>query len=263
MAVPGEEDGGTGTLSAIRRGWTGDHVIITEPSSAGAGPEIVVAHGGALTFSIDVPGRSAHGSTPHEGVSALDMFIAVRDVIATLERDVNDAETDDRMRSLGVPYPTSIGIVRGGTWASNVMESLHAEARVGVALGESIAEAERRFRTGVLRGAAEAAPWLAAHPPTVARTGAAFGSSAIADDHQLVTGLRAAAARTTGRNPALVAVPYGCDMAMWTNVGKAAALVYGPGNVRQAHAPDEYVSLDETVAVAETLKAHMGEEAQR
>jgi acetylornithine deacetylase len=33
VAVPGEEDGGTGMLAAIRRGWNGDLAIITEPTS--------------------------------------------------------------------------------------------------------------------------------------------------------------------------------------------------------------------------------------
>ena len=141
VAVPGEEDGGTGTLTAIRRGWTGDMVILTEPTAG----NVVVAHGGALTFTIDVPGRAAHGATPHEGISALDAFWTVHQAIRRLETDVNQAEQDPLMTALGVPYPTTIGIVRGGTWASNVMERLTAEIRVGVAVGESIAEAEDRF----------------------------------------------------------------------------------------------------------------------
>src|SRR6185295_1450646 len=43
--VPGEEDGGQGTLAAIRAGATGDMAIITEPSNL----DIVVAHAGAIT----------------------------------------------------------------------------------------------------------------------------------------------------------------------------------------------------------------------
>src|SRR6185436_7581040 len=53
--VPGEEDGGQGTLAAIRAGATGDLAIIPEPSAL----DIVVAHAGAITFRLTVPGRAA------------------------------------------------------------------------------------------------------------------------------------------------------------------------------------------------------------
>lgn len=249
VGVPGEEDGGTGTLSAIRRGWTGDLAVITEPTTG----DIVVSHGGALTFSIDLDGRAAHGSTPDAGVSALDLFVALHPVIRALERAANGAETDPRMQDLGTPYATTIGIVRGGTWASNVMESLHAEARVGVRVGETVEEAAARFTDGLVAGAAAAHPWLADHPPRITLTGARFGSSSIDPDHRLVTTVAGAAESVTGTRPSLVGAPYGCDMSLWTRVGGAATLVYGPGDVAHAHAADEQVSLTETARVAEVL----------
>ena len=51
VLVPSEEDGGQGTLAAIRAGVTGDLAIITEPSNL----DIVVAHAGAITFRLTVP----------------------------------------------------------------------------------------------------------------------------------------------------------------------------------------------------------------
>ena len=61
--VPSEEDGGQGTLAAIRAGATGDLAIIAEPS----GLDIVVAHAGAITFRLTVPGRAAHASRRTRG----------------------------------------------------------------------------------------------------------------------------------------------------------------------------------------------------
>ena len=66
--VPSEEDGGQGMLSAIRAGVTGDMAIITEPTDL----DLVIAHAGAITFRLTVPGRAAHASMRREGVSALD-----------------------------------------------------------------------------------------------------------------------------------------------------------------------------------------------
>ena len=252
VAVPGEEDGGTGTLAAIRRGWTGDVVIITEPTSGPDGPQIVVAHGGALTFTIEVEGRSAHAATRREGESALEHFWTIHRALRSIETELNEGETNAAMSILGLPYPTTVGIVHGGVWASNVMERLTAEIRVGITIDETIEEAEERFERS-LRSAIAGDQWLDGHPPRIERTGAAFGSSSIDVTHPLVATVSDAAGAVAGAVPAMIGVPYGCDMALWTRIGRAATLVYGPGDVRNAHAADEHASLAEVARVAETL----------
>jgi acetylornithine deacetylase len=252
VAVPGEEDGGTGTLAAIRRGWTGDHVIIAEPTSSGEGPDVVIAHGGALTMTIEVEGRGAHGSVPGEGESALDHFYTVYRAMRQVERDVNAAVEHPLMKRLPLPHATTVGVVRGGWWASNVMERMSADARIGVPVGQTTAEAEAAFREAVLRLTA-GDPWLADHPPRITLSGAEFGSSSIEPDHPLVATLASAATDTTGRTPQLRGAPYGCDMALWRRVAGSAAVVYGPGDVALAHAADEWVSITETEAASVTL----------
>ena len=252
VAVPGEEDGGTGTLAAIRRGWTGDMVMITEPTAQDDELRVVVAHGGALTFSIEIFGRAAHAATRRLGESALDHFWTLHRALGRLEAELNDRETDPIMRDLGLPYPTTIGIVRGGDWASNVMASLTAEVRVGVTINETIAQAEERFERS-LRAAILGDPWLDAHPPRIERTGAAFGSSRVEPTHPLVAAVQDAAGSVVGARPPLVGAPYGCDMALWTREGGAATVVFGPGDVRHAHAADERVNLRQTVDVSRVL----------
>ncbi len=252
VLVPGEEDGGTGTLSAIRRGWGGDLVIITEPTSRDGNPQIVVAHGGALTFTIEVAGRSAHASIAPEGENALNHFGVVQKALSAIEAELNAAEDNELMRALGTPYATNIGKISGGVWSASVMDRIVAEVRMGVALSETIAQAEARVFAGVMSAAA-GDPWLATHPPKVSRTGAAFGSSAIDPEHLLVSTLAAAAASTTGVHPTNIGVPYGCDMALWKRVGNSTPLVYGPGDIRQAHAPNEWVAISEVEAVARVL----------
>jgi acetylornithine deacetylase len=254
VAVSGEEDGGHGTLAAIRRGWTGDIVIITEPTADGAQLRLVAAHGGALTFSIEVPGRTAHAATRLLGESALDHYWTVNEALQRLETELNAAETDPIMSGLGLPYPTTVGIVHGGEWASNVMGRLTAEVRVGVTIDETIAEAEQRFER-TLREAIAGDPWLDANPITVERTGAAFGSSRIDPAHPLVTTLQTAAQEVIGATAPLVGAPYGCDMALWVREAGAATVVFGPGNVAHAHSVDERVDLHQAAEVVEVLVA--------
>lgn len=253
VAVPGEEDGGTGTLAAIRAGIRADFAIVCEPSSrTGGEPQLVIAHGGALTYTIEVEGRSAHAAKRLEGESAFEHFLPLHRAMVADEARINDAETEPVMRALGLPYPTSIGRVQGGQWSSSVIDRLIAEVRVGVSIHERCRDADARFRRA-LDEAAKGDPWLREHPPRVVRTGAAFESARLEPDHPLVASLSAAAAAEYGHAPELGGAPYGCDMALWLRVAGIPTVVYGPGDIRLAHAPDEWVSLTETARVARVL----------
>src|SRR4051794_12688011 len=107
VLVPSEEDGGQGTLAAIRAGVRGGLAVITEPSRL----DVVVAHAGAITFRLTVPGRAAHASQRREGVSALDNLFVLSKALEADEVRRNAAETDPLMTVLGLPYPTIIGKV--------------------------------------------------------------------------------------------------------------------------------------------------------
>jgi len=248
VLVPSEEDGGQGTLGAIRAGNVGDLAIITEPSRL----DIVVAHAGAITFRLTVPGKAAHASQRREGVSALDKLFVLTRALGADEARRNGAETDPLMTALGLPYPTIIGIVEGGEWASTVLDRVVAYGRYGVKLGQTPAEAEADLRLAI-EDACEADPFLRDHPATVELTGGRFSSSRVASDDPLPTGLAAIAERVTGRRPELLGEPYGADMQMFVNHGATPCVIFGPGDVRVAHSADEHVPIDEVETCARVL----------
>ncbi len=250
VSVPSEEDGGQGMLAAIRAGITGDMAIITEATSL----DVVVAHGGAITFRLVVPGRAAHASRRMEGVSALANLETLSAALAADEQRRNAAETDPLMTPLGLPYPTIIGTVAGGDWASTVMDKVVAEGRYGVPLGRTARQAEEDLRD-VIADACEADPFLRHHPATVEITGGRFSSARIAVDHALPVGLAEAVESVTGRKPAFKGVPYGADMRLLVNEGKTPTVIFGPGDVRLAHTANEWVPLDEVETCARVLAA--------
>jgi acetylornithine deacetylase len=246
--VPGEEDGGQGTLAAIRAGAVGDLAIITEPSTL----EIVVAHAGAITFRLTVPGRAAHASQRREGVSALDNLYVLLRALEADEAARNGAEANPLMTALGLPYPTIVGIVHGGEWASTVLDQVVVDGRYGVKLGQSPAEAARDLMRAI-DDAYEADPFLRDHPATVEIVGGQFGSGEVPADHPLPIGLGRAAEAVTGRRPVLLGEPYGADMRLFINVGETPCVIYGPGDVKVAHSADENVPLDEVETCARVL----------
>lgn len=253
--VPSEEDGGQGTLAAIRAGATGDMAVITEPTRL----EIVVAHAGAITFRLTVPGRAAHASRRTEGVSALDNLATLLAALGADEARRNARETDPLMAAIGMPYPTMVGRVAGGEWASSVMDRVVAEGRYGVRLGQTPAGAADELAGAVAAACAED-PFLREHPARVEITGGRFGSARLPSDHPLPTGLASVAAAVTGSEPALAGVPYGCDMRLFADVGATPCVVYGPGDVRLAHAADERVPLAEVESCARVLAGWVARE---
>jgi len=250
VGVPSEEDGGAGTFAAIRAGYVGDAAVIPEPTRL----EIVTVAAGAITFRLTVPGRAAHASTRHEGVSALDNLELLHAALRADEAARNAAETRPEMRALGLPYATIIGTVRGGDWPSSLPDRLVAEGRYGVRAGQTAAAAEVELRA-VIDAACAADPWLRDHPAMLDVWGGRFSSCEVPADHPLPVSLAATAGAVLGRRPSLVGVPYGSDMRLLINEGGTPCVLFGPGDVRVAHAADEHVALAEVVACARTLAA--------
>ena len=248
VSVPSEEDGGQGMLAAIRAGCTGDAAVITEPTRL----DVVIAHAGAITFRLTVPGRAAHASKRREGVSALDGLSTLMRALQADETARNAAETDPLMTALGLPYPTNIGTVAGGEWASTVLDRVVAEGRYGVRLGQSWREAEVDLRA-CIAAACAADPFLRDHPATVEITGGRFSSSRVAADHPLPVSLADAVQATLGRRPAFRGEPYGADMRLLVNEGRTPTVIFGPGDVRWAHSADERVPLAEVADCARVL----------
>ncbi len=246
--VPSEEDGGSGMLAAIRAGATGDLAVIAEPTRL----ELIVAHAGAITFRLDVPGRAAHASMRREGVSALDALYVLLGALAADEAARNASETDPLMTALGLPYPTIVGKVAGGDWASTVLDRIVADGRYGVRLGQTWQDAAAELRACIQR-ACESDPWLREHPATVEVTGGRFGSARTDPSGPLAAGLARAADDVLGREPARLGAPYGADMRLLATEGRTPTVMFGPGDVAVAHSADEHVSLDEVVDCARVL----------
>lgn len=248
QSVVGEEDGGLGTLAAVRRGHTGDGAIVLEPTELVLAP----AQAGAFVFRVTVPGRAAHGALRGEGVNPIDRFIPLYRALQQLEERRNRRPRHPMFAGLALPYALCVGTLRSGEWASTVPESLTFEGRMGIAPDEDPATARRELEVTV-REAAHADPWLREHPPSVEWWGGQFAPAATAPDAPVVAAVRSAHGAVTGRPPTELGMPYGADMRLLANEGGMPTVLYGPGDVRRAHAPDEYVEIAELEAAAKVV----------
>jgi acetylornithine deacetylase len=263
QSVVGEEDGGLGTLAAVRRGHIGDAAIVLEPTRLVLAP----AQAGAFNFRVTVPGRAAHGALRAEGVDPIDRFIPLYRALQDLERRRNSRHRHPLFRDLELPFALCVGTICGGVWASTVAESVTFEGRMGIAPEEDPAAARRELEAVVATAAAEMAtvepsaasgtrrpdPWLVENPPSVEWWGGQFSPAVTSVDDPLVATLRDAHRAVSGRPPEVRGMPYGADMRLLANEGGVPTVLYGPGDVRRAHAPDEYVEIAELETATKVL----------
>ncbi len=245
QSVIGEEDGGIGTFATLLRGHSGDAAIVCEPTRL----NLIPAQAGALTFTVRVPGKSAHACVRLEGVSAIEKYLDIHRTLIQLEKERNSEVEHPLLGQLALPYPLSIGRVQAGNWSSSVPEELTFEGRIGVAMGESSAAVRQQFEQ-TLANLAETDPWLRNHPLAITWSGGQFDSGEIPSDHPLVHLCRQSMLDLTGQLPHLEGAPYGSDLRLLVNLGHIPTLLFGPGDVTVAHMPDECVRLDEVILAA-------------
>src|SRR3954452_1072124 len=239
QAVASEEDGGLGTFAALREDSDFAACLLPEPTGlAGA-----CAQAGALTFTGVVPGVSAHAATRLEGTSAIDRYVAVHAALADLERELNADVTHPLMGKLALPYPVSVGRLEAGNWSSTVPDRLVFEGRVGVPVGSEPAAMRERFEA-VIRAACPDA--------IVEWTGGRFAPGETPHDHPFAQLVLQAAADELGQEVEPIGVPYGADMRLFCERG-IPCVMFGTPGLERAHAVDEYVEIDDLVAVARTL----------
>lgn len=246
QSVVSEEDGGLGTFATLRRGHTGDYAVICEPTST----NVVVACAGAPTFRLTMHGKSVHAAVPDQGVNVFDKFLLVRNAVQQLQ-DRRNKDTSPLMAPYKTPYPINFGMVHAGNWPSSVPDHLVAEGRLGVAIGEPVEDAQREFEE-VIAEACDGDPWLRQHPAEIEWAAGQFGSGQLEPEQPLLDLMIKAHTSIAGWEPRIEGAPYGSDLRLLQKAG-IPTLHYGPGNVRDAHAPNESVPVDETLRVAQSL----------
>jgi acetylornithine deacetylase len=71
--------------------------------------------------------------------------------------------------------------------------------------------------------------------------------------HPLAGRLAAAFEELTGSSARSEAVPFGADAGLLQHAGDTPTLLFGAGDIRRAHRPDEFIEIDELVTMAQVL----------
>ncbi|PKO19991.1 acetylornithine deacetylase [candidate division BRC1 bacterium HGW-BRC1-1] len=189
----------------------------------------VTAHKGVMRWNAITQGKSAHSSTPQLGENAI---YKLAHAVCALEEHAATLAKFSPHPLLGFPT-LSVGTIQGGT-AVNVVPD-HATAKIDRRLipGEDPAGVTQALRSLLAAYGAELTDPIMQAP--------AFE---IPNDHPAVQAALAAARMTGVNAPAPLAVNYATDAAFYP-AHNIPAVVFGPGDIAQAHTKDEWINLEE------------------
>ncbi len=232
-----EEHTMLGVRELVRRGARADFAVVAEPTRL----NIVNAHKGITRWFISTAGRSCHSSAPEQGVNAIYRMARL---LVGVERFAERLRAGPADPLLGPPT-LSVGRIEGGTSVNTVPDFCRVEVDRRLVGGEDPDAAPARLAEFLTREAGIDFPFEMTEPwirePALRPDGS--------EEITRLLGEAIDAERGTHR---VHAVPYGTDAATiaWSGV---PAVIFGPGDIAQAHTRDEWVDLAEVEHAAAIL----------
>ena len=253
-----EESGGfAGVAWLAENGWISRErtkaVIIPEPFGV---DRVCVGHRGVYWFEVVAEGRTAHGSMPYLGVSAIEGMSHLLDLV----RDELGPALAGRITTMPV-------VPEGSRHATININGIEGGQSVDESPSPCVADCcrvvfDRRFllEEGLDRTRAEIAALVAKAQSRMPGVRFSIEDRMIVEPTRapegapVIAALSNAIARVVGRPASVVASPGTYDQKHVDRIGGVPQCVaYGPGELALAHQPDEYCSIADMVMATKVL----------
>lgn len=212
------------------------HAIIGEPT----GMRPIRMHKGMMMEAIRLQGKSGHSSNPAWGVNALD---AMHDVMSELKTFRQQLQRDYNNSHFDVSFPTlNLGCIHGGDNPNRICG--HTELQFdlrplpGMTLDNLREELDKRLRP------------IASQHHVEFDMHTLFGIPSFETDAS--RDIVKVAEKLTGHKAG--SVNFGTEAPFLSDMGMDT-IILGPGDIDQAHQPDEYLSLNRIQPTIELLEA--------
>ncbi len=211
-----------------------DLAIVAEPTKL----DIVDRHKGSIRWKIRANGTACHSSTPQLGDNAIYRMGRILGVLAEHACHLAGSTPDP---VLGPPS-LSVGRIEGGQSVNVVPDWCEVEIDRRVIPGEQSSDARnwvesdlrQKLGSNDFKSLEFLSPWVDMPP----LSGEGRLTSTIID------ALKSSIDVATGHQATVIGVPYGTDGGPLSAVG-LPTIVFGPGDIAQAHTKDEWVELDQ------------------
>lgn len=231
-----EEHTFLGVQELVKRGVKADAAVVAEPTQL----NIVHAHKGVARWKLWTTGRSCHSSSPEKGVNAIYRMGRVLVAIDTYAEQLRGSASDPLLG----PPTISVGRIDGGSSVNTVPDRCQIEIDRRIIPGEKPAATPGQLadflkQAGIDFPVEMSELWINA--PALSPKGS----------ETLVQQLGAAIDRVHGSHR-VHPVPYGTDASTIAEAG-IPAVVFGPGDIAQAHTCDEWLDLEQLAQASEVL----------
>jgi acetylornithine deacetylase len=207
--------------------------VVGEPTSM----QPIIAHKGTHRFRCAVHGREAHSSYVTYGVNAIEyaarLIVYIRQIADRL------AQIEQRDYGFSVPYSTlSTGLVRGGIAANVVPKDCEFQFDMRTLPNASPDALYQEIRTYAELLAKE---MQAVDPQSgIDLVWASQTAGLAASESDAIVQW----AMQLSNNPTVGKVSYGTEAGLFQKMG-VPSVICGPGDIAQAHRPNEFVALDQ------------------
>ncbi|MPY74143.1 MAG: acetylornithine deacetylase [Alphaproteobacteria bacterium] len=224
--------------------------IVGEPTSLG----VIIGHKGKKKVRTHVRGHEAHSSLTHEGVNAIEY--AAR-LIAFIQQTARKWQKDGPFdEECDVPFTTmQVGLIRGGTAPNIVPKSCVFDMEIRHLPNvdpEALFDAIRHHAKDVIE------PEMKAVAPDAGFDFEEFDSNLALNtdpDEAVVAFVK----RLAGQNKH-GKVGFGTEAGLFQQRAGIPTVVCGPGDIAQAHKPNEFITLDQ-VRKGEAFMARLADYA--
>jgi len=255
-AVIDEEMESLGTEALITSGVRADAAVVGEPT----GNRIGIGHKGLEWMFIEFTGRSAHGSTPEAGINAIS---AAAYFVRLVEEELRPELERRRDPLLGLPV-INLGTISGGDQPSTVAGrcSLQLDRRwVTTETVDLVFEDLERLLDKVRARQPGLKTAITRAPGSMATM--VHGPLCIDPAHPIVQSAKKALAKLGIPSDNFTVFPAWTDGALLSREGKIPTIIWGPGDLKYAHSPEESIDLEEVRLAADLYAAAAQDFASR
>ena len=263
-AVVGEEcmEHTLGTSACIARGYRADAAVVAEPSAPPVSLGVVAITPGVTRFIVTIVGRRTHpamrGMTIHPGADAFSIGVNAVDKAFLIYQALRQREEEWGLTKRHPLFTPGQFVIHPGVVMASPRGQLdpffiadHATLDyIVIHHPDEAIEGVRAEVEDVVATVAHLDGWLRDHPPAI-EWKHHWPPSRVAPDHPIVSAACSAHELAHG-GPAQVVGWCAVHDGTFLNQAGVPAISYGPGDVRQAHAVDERVSVDELVRACKT-----------
>ena len=251
QSVVDEEGGGNGTLACIAEGYCADAAIVTEPTNL----EIQPIGRGVLLLQVEVTGKSIHAAYKWDGVNAIEKAFKIVEGLNELEHEWLATRTNPLL-----PSPTiNLGYIDGGVEAPIVPDKCIMKFDVKYLPVEVVNGKETLIKGELIKEVVEkrineicaSDAWLSKNTPKLDWYLHVMPHN-LDQNHKLIDTVMTVS-KELFSEAKISGLRSGSDARHLINSGGIPTIVYGPGDMINAHTINESISLEEYIKSIKAL----------